>query len=116
MTATNSLPAEPKSLWRNLPQAARHYLSGRRGWIALAIVAIGGGLVLNWSWLVAIGVAPFLITLLPCAAMCALGLCMHRGAKGSCHSSPQEPSTRGPQAVPGEQESVVGKITFRAAR
>lgn len=45
---------------------------------------IGGGAVLvtgvalNWGWLTAIGIAPVLIGLLPCAAMCALGLCMPR--------------------------------------
>src|SRR3546814_2254480 len=36
-------------------------------------------LALNWSWLAAIGIAPIILSLLPCAGMCALGLCMmHR--------------------------------------
>jgi type IV secretory pathway VirB2 component (pilin) len=40
----------------------------------IAIVAIG--LALNWNWLVAVGAAPLILSLAPCAAMCALGLCM----------------------------------------
>jgi membrane protein DedA with SNARE-associated domain len=35
---------------------------------------LGAGLALNWSWPVAAGVAPLLVALAPCAAMCALGL------------------------------------------
>jgi hypothetical protein len=45
---------------------------------------VGAGLALNWGWLTAAGIAPVLLSLLPCAAMCALGLCMRRGANGSC--------------------------------
>ena len=45
----------------------------------LGVVALaGGGAALGWPWLVALGVAPILLSLLPCAAMCALGLCMGR--------------------------------------
>ncbi|AGK57114.1 hypothetical protein HYPDE_27173 [Hyphomicrobium denitrificans 1NES1] len=54
-------------------------LGGRRvlfGVLALAL--IGAGLAWQWSWLVAIGVGPLLISAAPCVAMCALGLCMHR--------------------------------------
>lgn len=49
---------------------------GTRGLIMLAAAIIAAGLALNWSWLVAIGAAPLLLTALPCLAMCALGLCM----------------------------------------
>ena len=55
-----------------------HYVGGRRGLILLTVAALGAGLVLNWSWLVAVGVAPLLLALAPCAAMCALGLCMNK--------------------------------------
>lgn len=44
----------------------------------LALALIGAGLAWQWSWLVAIGVAPLLVSAVPCVAMCALGLCMHR--------------------------------------
>lgn len=45
------------------------------------LLVLGGGTLalaagLNWSWLVAAGIAPILLGILPCAAMCALGLCM----------------------------------------
>ena len=66
---------------------ARRYLGGRRGWIVLAVLAMGAGVALNWSWLVAIGVAPVLIALAPCAAMCALGLCMNRMGGKSCSAA-----------------------------
>ena len=49
---------------------------GARGLILIGAAVIAAGLALNWSWLVAIGVAPLLLTMLPCVAMCALGLCM----------------------------------------
>ena len=49
----------------------------------LGVVALpGGGAALGWPWLVALGVAPIPLSLLPCVAMCALGLCMGR------HGSP----------------------------
>ena len=49
------------------------------------IVAIG--MFFNWGWFVAVGVAPILLSVLPCAVMCALGLCMRPGKKGSCSKS-----------------------------
>jgi hypothetical protein len=49
---------------------------GTRGLVIVGAAVIAVGLALNWSWLVAIGVAPLLLTVLPCVAMCALGLCM----------------------------------------
>ena len=67
------------------PQPLRRLASvGRRTWIALAAILIVGGAALNWGWLVAAGVAPLLLALAPCAAMCALGLCMKGG--DSCKS------------------------------
>jgi hypothetical protein len=45
---------------------------------AFAVGVIAAALVWQWSWLVVLGVAPLLLSLAPCAAMCALGLCMHR--------------------------------------
>ncbi|MFN3766077.1 MAG: hypothetical protein ACK4R3_10955 [Aliihoeflea sp.] len=40
------------------------------------VVATATGVALNWNWLAAAGLAPFLLGALPCAALCALGLCM----------------------------------------
>jgi hypothetical protein len=38
--------------------ALRHWLRGRNGVIALILLAIVIGAALNWSWLVAVGIAP----------------------------------------------------------
>jgi uncharacterized membrane protein YadS len=69
-----------------LPRAVRPY-SGRRALIGLAAAIVVLGLALNWSWLVAAGIAPLLLSALPCAAMCALGLCMGRMGGRSCQGS-----------------------------
>ena len=70
-------------LRQDLLYALRYYLGGRRAWLALAAFAGLGGLLLNWNWLVVIGVAPLLIAVLPCVAMCALGLCMMNRSSSS---------------------------------
>lgn len=54
------------------------YFSSRRGLLVLGGMAVTLGLGLNWSWLAAAGITPILVGLLPCAAMCALGLCLPR--------------------------------------
>jgi hypothetical protein len=72
------------SLAHDLFQTARYYLLSRTGLFSIAGIAIVVGAALNWSWLVATGIAPLLIAVLPCAVMCVLGLCAHRLAGGSC--------------------------------
>jgi hypothetical protein len=86
MTTRQPAPSSETPLGQDLLYALRYYLGGRRAWLAIAALAGLGGLVLNWSWLVAVGVAPLLLAILPCAAMCALGLCMNRMTGGSCGS------------------------------
>jgi hypothetical protein len=53
----------------------RYSLGGRRGLIVLTVATLGAGAYFNWDWLVAAGIAPLLLALAPCIAMCALGLC-----------------------------------------
>lgn len=67
------------TLPRDILYAVRYYMGRRRVLVPAAIAIVGGGVLLNWSWLVAIGMAPLLLAILPCAAMCALGLCMNHG-------------------------------------
>lgn len=55
----------------------------RRGWMLVALAIIGASMALNWGWLTAIGAAPLILSFAPCAAMCALGLCM-RGGSPAC--------------------------------
>ena len=79
MTKTDEL-----SWTSTLTGLARHYLGGRRGLMVLAAIIISAGLILSWGWLAAVGIAPILLALAPCAAMCALGLCMNKMSGNSC--------------------------------
>ena len=60
------------------------WLSKRRIVLLAGLGTLAAGLALNWGWLTAVGVAPILLSLAPCAAMCALGLCMRGGGAKSC--------------------------------
>jgi len=73
--STPTLGQDIASVLRNGIYAIRARL-GMRGLMILAAATVAAGLALNWSWVVAIGLAPILLAVLPCAAMCALGLCM----------------------------------------
>ena len=76
-----------------------YWLSGRRGLIIAAIALAAGGLALGWNWLVAAGAAPLILSLAPCAAMCALGVCaMHKGAKSSSRDASSLDATAEPPA------------------
>lgn len=63
----------------------------RQMWLAVGSVVAIAGLALNWDWLTAAGLAPIILGILPCAVMCALGLCAHRFTGGagsaSCHGA-----------------------------
>jgi hypothetical protein len=72
----------------------RHRLGGRKAQALLALGAVAVGLAFNWSWLVAAGIAPILIAFAPCAAMCALGLCMNKMGEKSCSGTKDDASTR----------------------
>jgi hypothetical protein len=54
--------------------------------ILTAAIAITGAIALGWPWLVAAGFAPLLLAAAPCAAMCALGLCL-KGMSGNACST-----------------------------
>ena len=103
-TCDMSLQTEPdrrsqqdKPLLPDLIQAARYYLTRRRTLIVGALAIVAGGMALNWGWLVAAGFAPLILGFLPCAAMCALGMCMNHG-KGDGHKG-------GGCCPPGNDES-----------
>lgn len=71
------------TLAQDLVALARYGLRSRTGKLVLGAGIVAGGLFLGWDWLVAAGLAPIVLGLLPCAAMCAFGLCMMSGKK-SC--------------------------------
>ena len=81
---TETKGAAQLSLTQTARALLRHYLTNRTVLAVLAVAVVGAGLALNWSWLVAAGVAPILLALAPCAAMCALGLCMKGMGGKSC--------------------------------
>jgi hypothetical protein len=91
------------TLGRDWLNAMRYSLRGRRGLILAAIVIAGSALALNWSWLFAVGMAPLLLSVLPCIAMCGLGLCMNRTAGRSCSASAKQSvaSARRSRPAPG---------------
>lgn len=65
---------------------------------AVVVVALGGAAAGGWGWLVAAGIAPVLLSVLPCLIMCGLGLCMNRMASG--RAAEQSTTTA---AVPGSE-------------
>jgi hypothetical protein len=101
MTTTKSSQPIERSLSRDWIYAARYYLGGRKGLLIVAALVIAAGLAFNWSWLVAAGIAPLLIGVLPCVAMCALGLCMRNIGGQSCSTG----STVGKAADPAADEA-----------
>lgn len=82
MQIAASLPANARPLWITR-------LGGNRlalGAAALGVIAVAAAW--QWAWLVAIGAAPLLLSVAPCAAMCGLGLCMSRMGGRACAAAP----------------------------
>jgi hypothetical protein len=66
----------------------RYYLGNRWALLVLGAGVLFAGIALNWSWLMAAGIAPILLSTLPCLVMCGLGLCM------LCRSSEKQTAAR----------------------
>lgn len=75
------------------------WLRSRRALVLAAVTLVGAGLALGWPWVVAAGIAPLALAVLPCAAMCVVGLCMVGKDDGrSCASpSPRDGATPTPR-------------------
>ena len=73
------------SLRREALYAVRYYLGNRWALVGLIVLAAAIGLYFGgWGWLVAAGLAPLILSTLPCLVMCGLGVCMMcRGTKQS---------------------------------
>jgi hypothetical protein len=94
---TGSAPARDLgAILRPRRRAVWARIGARRVLIALGLAAVGAGIVLNWGWLTAIGVAPVLVAAAPCAAMCALGLCLPRMLGGNSAAANQNFGNREP--------------------
>ena len=107
MTTSETTKTADTSLVRDLIRAARYYLGNRWALLIVATAALSGGVALNWSWLVAAGIAPILLTTLPCLLMCGLGLCGGKLFGGSCASQPSQSG----KAELTAQSSVSTQIT-----
>lgn len=77
------------------------FLNRRTALLLAGAMTLGIGAALNWNWLIAAGIGPIVLSLIPCAVMCLLGVCMHK-AKGktdphnvSKGGRPQTPSKPG---------------------
>lgn len=76
--------------------APRPWRPSPRFWWITVLVAVLASAALGWKWLVATGFATLLLSVLPCLAMCALGICMSRGAgAASCHGKGSAPTKPG---------------------
>ena len=82
------------SLVQGVVNVAWPHLTSKRGLIALAVGIVVAGAALGWDWLVAAGMAPVLLAALPCAAMCALGLCMNKAGDKSCSTGDKTPGQK----------------------
>ncbi len=72
----STTPTEP-SLGRDVLSAARYYLGNRWALLGLGSLAVIAGLSFGgWGWLVVAGLAPVILSVLPCLVMCAFGICM----------------------------------------
>ncbi|MEQ9180470.1 MAG: hypothetical protein RIF44_17400 [Nitratireductor sp.] len=72
----------------------------RQTWMLIGLAVLAVALYWRQSWLAALGVAPFLIALLPCMAMCALGLCMHGGTGKKYSDATQDGERAGSTVEP----------------
>lgn len=76
-------PPAPSAL-DSVLDAIRPWLRDRRiYWIGGAVLIVGA-LALGWNWLLAVGLLPILLAVLPCVAMCAIGLCAMNQGEKSC--------------------------------
>jgi hypothetical protein len=101
METTTALPIPLTGAYR--PSIVGRF--GRNRFIlgGAAATLLAAGLAWQWSWLVAIGVAPLLVSVAPCAVMCALGVCMMGKGSGSCNATKTDTS-----AVSGNAAQIDG--------
>ncbi|MEO5699328.1 MAG: hypothetical protein ABIS17_10245 [Casimicrobiaceae bacterium] len=66
-------------VWRIVTLGDR--LSRRVALVAWSATGVGLGLFFGWNWLVAAGLSSVVLGILPCAAMCAAGVCASGGGK-----------------------------------
>ena len=98
---TRSNFVQARSPFRGVADRLLPALRGRRALAVLGLAVVAAGLAWQWTWLTAIGVAPILVSLAPCAAMCALGLCMTGRSGRSCPAGESRSEPGAGAATPG---------------
>ncbi|MBI2754339.1 MAG: hypothetical protein HYX46_12665 [Betaproteobacteria bacterium] len=81
----------------------------------LAVATVGAAVVLGWDSLVALGLSTFILALLPCAAMCALGICASRMGRRDAGAAteavpPKEPLPPAAENAADAKTSAAEKI------
>jgi hypothetical protein len=103
MTIRQSTTTTEGSLGRDALYAARFYLGNRWALLTLGVLALILGLTFGgWTWLVAAGLAPVILSTLPCLIMCGLGACMMcRSGKKESASPPGAVDVAAPPSAVG---------------
>ena len=120
MTGTGSTEFTATRDARSVWSRTARLLRGRAGLVALGAAVLGVGGALNWHWLVAAGVAPLVLSVLPCVVMCSLGLCMAAMANRSGNA--QQSANSDPTVLPPggasccAPESAASQLTIDAAQ
>ena len=106
MTTRQSTVTAERSLGRDALYAAQYYLGNRWTLLALGALAVVLGLTFGgWGWLVAAGLAPVILSTLPCLIMCGLGVCM------MCRSGKKESAS-----PPGAVDAVTSPSALATAK
>lgn len=87
--------------------AVRRFARSRRGMLFITAAVLAVGAAFNWGWLVAVGIAPLLITVAPCLVMCALGVCMMGGKK--CKTGDSASTDAAPQNAARVLDAATGR-------
>lgn len=106
MPRQSEIPDQPPqtTLAQDLMTLGRYGLGSRTGKLLIGAGIVASGLFLGWDWLVAAGLAPVVLGVLPCVAMCAAGLCMNCGGGKSCSSTTSD--TGNTEAITQAKSSV----------
>ncbi|MBB3231162.1 hypothetical protein [Halomonas stenophila] len=71
------------------------WVTGPRRWMLLGAVVVVGGLAMGWDQLVLLGIAPVLVSLLPCLVMCgAMCLMKCKDKKGKATDQGEAPDVQ----------------------
>ena len=88
----------------------------------LAVSAVGSGLALGWDSIVALGLSTAVISLLPCLAMCAFGVCASLMGKKDADAGtaaatvpPQEVQPPAAETMANAEATAVEKIKAPAS-